>query len=227
MNFRLSIRAFLWQASLAICGLLVLGAAEKPGVIVGKLALPKTAKARHLAVEKYTGSISGKVASPPQRVAGVWLTREGLTAGATPPVRLTQKGYQFGQSLLIVPLGTEVTFPNEDPDYHNVFSLSRSKRFDLGRYKTGERPAPTRTFDKVGLIHLRCEIHEHMQANILVVDSPFFATTDADGNFNLKNIPPGTYTLHAQLDKKTSWIQQVTVRTGKTTSTQPRLTKKR
>ena len=194
-------------------------------MVVGRLELPKAAQGRHLAVEKYTGSISGKVASPPPRVAGVWLTREGLTAASIPQARLTQKGYQFGQSLLIVPLGTTVSFPNEDPDYHNVFSLSRSKRFDLGRYLAGERPAPSMTFDKVGLINLRCEIHEHMQAYILVVDSPYFATTDKDGHFVLKGVPAGSYTLHAQMDKKTTWTDKVTVQMGKTTSAQPILTK--
>ena len=214
----------LWQTCIVVCGLSNLHAAEESGTIVGQLAFPKTVKGRHLAVEKYTGSISGKVTSPPPRVAGVWLTGEGLTAAAIPSARLTQKGYQFGQSLLIVPLGATVSFPNEDPDYHNVFSLSRSKRFDLGRYKTGERPAPSATFDKVGLVNLRCEIHEHMQAYILVVDSPYFATTDEDGNFVLKGVPAGSYTLHAQLNKKIKWTEKVTVRAGKTTSVQPVLT---
>lgn len=153
-----------------------------------------------------------------------------VKASRRPPsrlLRLTQKGYQFGQSLLIVPLGATVSFPNEDPDYHTVFSLSRSKRFDLGRYKTGERPAPSVTFDRVGLITLRCYIHEHMQAYILVVDSPYFATTDEDGNFTLKGVPAGSYTLHAQLDKKTIWTEEVIVCGGEMSSVRPTLTKMR
>ncbi len=196
-------------------------AQDGSGVIVGKLELPESPKRKRVPVEKYAGSISGRVAPPPQRVAGVWLTRQGLTAGNPRDIAFNQKGYQFESSLLIVPLHTTVYFPNEDPDYHNVFSLSRSKRFDLGRYKPGERPPPSVTFDKPGLIQLRCEIHEHMQATVLVVDSPFTTLTDSKGRFQLRGVPSGTYTLHARWDKKTAWRMEVTVIAGRTVTANP------
>lgn len=127
---------------------------------------------------------------------------------------LHQTNYQFAKSLIIISTGTTVFFPNNDPHYHNIYSLSRPKRFDLGRYKASENPASGVLFDKPSFIALRCEIHDHMNANIIVVDSPYFLTTDAKGNFTLKDIPPGRYTLHAQVDRKTAWKVPVQVRAG-------------
>ena len=164
--------------------LLALHAEAAPtGGVTGTIPLPARPRGR-IAVEKYTGTISGKVSPPPPPRAGVWIEGTGTAAPAAPPkIALTQQGYQFAQSLLVVPLRTTVEFPNDDPDFHNVFSLSRTKRFDAGRYKKSERPAPTATFDKAGLVRLQCEIHDHMKAVILVVDSRYFTTTDADGKF--------------------------------------------
>ncbi len=196
------------------------------GTVEGTLILPNRNKGPRIAIEKYTGKISGEVAPKPSPVAGVWLTRKGLSVQNSPPsVRLAQSGYQFSKSLIIVPKNTTVFFPNNDDDYHNVFSLSRANRFDLGRYKKNETPEPSQTFTKTGFIKLRCEIHEHMRAAILVVDSPYVTTTDTNGAFTLKNIPPGTYTLHAQLDKKTKWKVDITVLKKSTTQIPPLKTK--
>jgi len=194
-------------------------AAAGTGTVIGKLELENLPENRRIAVEKYTGKISGKVAPPPPNIAGVWLS--GPKQAATPLPKklvLNQKNYQFGKSLIVIPLGSTVTFPNDDPDYHNVFSLSRGKRFDLGRYKMGEKPAPSVKFEKEGLIKLNCEIHEHMKAHILVVNSKHYAATDSAGNFKLTGIPPGTYTLHGQLDRKHVWKTTVTVASGQTTT---------
>jgi len=96
-----------------------------------------------------------------------------------------------------------------------VYSLSKTKRFDIGRYKKGETPIPKVKFDKTGFIALRCEIHDHMKANIVVVDSPYYTTTDLTGNFSMKNVPAGEYTLHAQVDKKTTWKATIEVKGGR------------
>jgi plastocyanin len=202
---------------LSLILLLALHAEAAPtGAVTGQIPLPARPRGR-IAVEKYTGTISGKVSPPPPPRAGVWLEGPGTNApGAPPRVALTQQGYQFAHSLLVVPLRTTVEFPNDDPDFHNVFSLSRTKRFDAGRYKKSERPAPTATFDKPGLVRLQCEIHDHMKAVILVVDSRYFTTTDASGKFTLTGLPPGNYTLHAQFDEKAKWSAPVTISAGKT-----------
>jgi len=196
---------------LLICVLLFACQAQA-GTVSGTITFPKTKGGKRMAVEKYTGKISGKVARPPAPIAGVWLSRKGLTAPANPkPQTLHQKNYQFRKSLIVVPKGTSVSFPNEDTDYHNIYSLSKTKPFDLGRYRKNEKPSPEITFDKAGLVELRCEIHEHMQARLLVVDSPYFAPTDASGNFKITNVPAGTYTLNAQLNRKKKWSTSVVV----------------
>jgi plastocyanin len=170
-----------------------------------------------IAIEKYTGKISGKVEAPPRPVAGVWLEAPGLRAQPAPKsAAVEQRGYQFANGLMIVALGSSVAFPNSDPDYHNVFSLSKAKRFDLGRYKQDERPAPIVTFDKPGVVRLLCEIHEHMRGTIIVVDSPYFTRTGEDGSFTLTGVPPGAYTLKAWVDEKRTWEQPVTVTARRT-----------
>ena len=198
---------------LAILAVLIIPTAMA-GTVTGVVPLPPRPPGR-IAVEKYTGTISGKVAAPPPPCAGVWLEAPSLSAGPAPArVVLPQLGYQFARSLIVVPRGTAIEFPNNDPDYHNVFSLSRAKKFDAGRYKKNEAPAPVVTFDKAGFVRVQCEIHDHMKAVVLVVDSPWSTVTDAAGKFTLTGVPAGSYTLRAQLDEKTQWSAPVTITTG-------------
>jgi plastocyanin len=171
------------------------------------------AAAAPIAMEKYAGSISGRVNPAPSRIAAVWLEGPSVRPAAPGTARLEQEGYQFRTGLLVVQTGTRVEFPNRDDDYHNVFSLSKTKRFDLGRYRKDESP-PAVTFDKPGVVRLFCEIHQHMRGVVLVVDSPHFTTTDESGRFDLRGVPPGKYTLHAWLDEKRTWQQPVTVESG-------------
>ena len=125
--------------------------AGEGGVIKGRV--PLEGSAVPIAVEKYSGKISGKVASPPRPIAAVWLEAPNLHAPSdAKPIAVEQRGYQFGNWLVVVPVGARVTFPNMDADYHNVFSLSKAKRFDLGRYKPEEKPSPVVTFDKPGVV---------------------------------------------------------------------------
>lgn len=184
--------------------------AAETGTIKGRVPLGGVVVP--IALEKYTGKISGKVEAPPRPVAGVWLEAPNLRARSAAKVAaVEQRGYQFTNGLLIVGLGSEVAFPNLDPDYHNVFSLSKAKRFDLGRYKPDEKPSPVVTFDKPGVVRLFCEIHEHMRGTVIVVDSPYFTRTGEDGSFTLSGIAPGTYTLKAWVDDKRTWEQSITI----------------
>jgi plastocyanin len=114
---------------------------------------------------------------------------------APPPGRavLEQKNEAFSPYVVAVTVGSTVDFPNLDRTYHNVFSLSKPRRFDLGRYPRG-RSRSVR-FDQPGVVRVFCEIHSHMSAFILVFAHRFFATTDAEGRYRIEGVPPGTYTL--------------------------------
>lgn len=128
---------------------------------------------------------------------------------------LSQKQLQFSSSLLPVQVGTAVRFPNLDDEYHNVVSYSKAKTFDLGRYLKTE-PAPVQVFDKPGLVELNCEIHEHMRAYILVLDTPFFTKTDENGRYMLENLPAGEVTVKVWIDRRTLLERPVTLIDGKT-----------
>jgi plastocyanin len=113
------------------------------------------------------------------------------------PQRATmdQRNESFVPHVLAITVGTTVDFPNSDRVYHNVFSLSTVKRFDLGRYPAG-RSRQVR-FDRPGIVRVFCEIHSHMSAFILVFNHRYFAVTAADGRYQIGRVPPGRYTLVA------------------------------
>jgi plastocyanin len=108
---------------------------------------------------------------------------------------LDQKNETFVPHVLAITVGTTVEFPNSDRVYHNVFSLSPTKRFDLGRYAAG-RTRSVR-FDRPGIVRVFCEIHSHMSAFILVFNHRYFAVTAADGRYQIGRVPAGRYTLVA------------------------------
>jgi plastocyanin len=106
---------------------------------------------------------------------------------------LDQRNETFVPYVLAVTVGSTVDFPNSDRVYHNVFSLSKPRRFDLGRYPKG-RSRSVR-FDQPGVVRVFCEIHSHMSAFILVFAHRYFATTDATGRYRIEGVPPGDYTV--------------------------------
>ena len=99
--------------------------------------------------------------------------------------------------------------------YHNVFSLSKPKRFDLGRYARGKSKSVR--FDRPGIVRVFCDIHSHMSAYILVFSHPYFAVVDAEGRYRIDNVPPGTYSLVAWHRGTTTTSQSVTVPDGGST----------
>jgi plastocyanin len=138
------------------------------------------------------------------------------SAASLPPKEIAQKDLTFIPALLPVQVGTKVEFPNLDDTYHNIFSYSPAKRFDLGRYRPEERPVPTQIFDKPGLITLRCDIHEHMRGLILVLNTPYFVMTGADGQFRLSGLPAGRYTLKAWINSRKTLEKPVDLKNGET-----------
>ena len=125
---------------------------------------------------------------------------------------MDQRNETFSPRLLAVQTGTTVDFPNSDSTYHNVFSLSRARRFDLGRYAAGKSKAVR--FDRPGVVRVFCDIHSHMSAFVVVFNHPYFRVTDADGRFRIDNVPPGTYTVVGWYEGDARVQRSVTVAAG-------------
>jgi plastocyanin len=106
---------------------------------------------------------------------------------------LDQRNESFVPPVVAITVGSTVDFPNSDRVYHNVFSLSKTRRFDLGRYPRGQSRSVV--FDRPGVVRVFCEIHSHMNAYILVFAHRFFSVTDAEGRYRIDGIPSGSYTL--------------------------------
>jgi plastocyanin len=131
----------------------------------------------------------------------IWLTPLGTTPA--PPVprqqpyqipQLVQKDKMFHPSLLVIPAGGKVEFPNRDPFFHNVFSLFDGKRFDLGLYESGSTQFVQ--FDKPGISFIFCNIHAQMSAVVIAVNTPYYATSNWRGEINISDVVPGRYEIH-------------------------------
>lgn len=196
--------------------LLALGASvatlRADGAIDGHVPLPRRRTAP-VVNQRYEIVAKAGILSVSPPLAVVYL--EGpfpIAPGAT--AQMAQKDLEFVPSLLPVALNTRVFFPNLDDTYHNVFSYSKAKRFDLGRYLSDERPVPSVVFDTAGLVTLHCDIHEHMRALILVLDTPYFVVTAPDGSFRLAGLPAGHHVLKAWVDSRTTLVRPVDIPDG-------------
>lgn len=205
-------RLFLTCAVLA-AGLTV---AFAQASVEGRVSLPQSRSAP-VVTKRYEIVSKGGVLSPSPPLAVVYLEGSFAKAGPLPTKQIVQKDLTFIPALLPVRTGTRVEFPNlEEDTYHNIFSYSPAKRFDLGRYRPEERPVPSQIFDVAGLVTLRCDIHEHMRALVLVLDSPHFVVTNNDGGYRLTGLPAGRYTLKAWVDSRTTHEKPVELKTGST-----------
>jgi plastocyanin len=140
----------------------------------------------------------GNMHEAPDRRSVVYLDpapRAAFDTREEPRPRLDQRNETFVPHVLPIVAGTTVDFPNSDQTYHNVFSLSKTKTFDLGRYAVGRSKSVR--FDRPGIVRVFCDIHSHMSAFILVFAHRYFALSDSDGGYRLENVPPGTYTVVA------------------------------
>ena len=124
-------------------------------------------------------------------------------------VKLDQRNEAFVPHVLAIVAGTTVDFPNNDKTYHNVFSLSPTKPFDLGRYAAGH--SKSIRFDRPGIVRVFCDIHSHMSAFILVFAHRHFTVTDEEGRYRLDNVPPGTYTVVAWNESAATESRRVVV----------------
>jgi plastocyanin len=123
--------------------------------------------------------------------------------------RMDQRAEQFVPRVVAVTAGTTVDFPNSDKTFHNVFSLSRVRTFDLGRFPPGKTGHVQ--FDRPGIVPVSCDIHSHMSGYVLVFSHPFFAVSDNDGRYEISAVPPGTYSLMVWSELGTAAPRRVTV----------------
>ncbi len=123
---------------------------------------------------------------------------------------IVQKDKRFSPHILPVVAGQKVRFPNYDKIYHNVFSISPVKSFDLGQYKSSEPPKLV-TFEKSGLVPIYCNIHPEMLTYVVVLENTAYTLTDKDGTFRIKDLPPGTYTLNTWLLQAKRVSQEIVI----------------
>jgi plastocyanin len=181
------------------------------GSVKGRVTLAVEVHRRHRSISPYARArySSPQYESPSGEVVNVVLFIEDHPSFTNLPrpsgsFTIEQRGLTFIPRVLPVPVGASVEFPNNDDVFHNIFSLSSTKRFDLGRYPTGQSRSVK--LDKPGIIKVFCDIHAHMSAIIYVLTTPFFTTADTTGGFLLDGIPAGRYLLkawHETLGEKT------------------------
>ncbi|HEX7896476.1 MAG TPA: plastocyanin/azurin family copper-binding protein [Planctomycetota bacterium] len=179
---------------LLACALLVPSPQEASDV-QGKVTLAPGAVPRKRLKVAYKGP--GLAARKPESPAPivVWLEGPSASKAEGKTAEMLQEGLEFRPRVLAVQAGTTVKFPNGDDVQHNVFSYSKPKRFDLGRYPKGE--SKDVVFDQKGLVEISCEVHEHMRGYVLVVEHSWFALAKEDGSYVLPKVPAGKHTLVA------------------------------
>jgi plastocyanin len=168
-------------------------AAARAALIVPMLAWPAVLRA---------GTITGKVelidkgGRKATDLSDVVVYVEGARVKPRPATAtMIMKGKAFNPRVVVVPVGGTVQFPNEDPIFHNAFSVSGDNRFDMELYK---RPkVGSFTFQHPGIVKVYCNIHPQMSAVVVVRDNPLFTKATADGAFSIENVPAGKYTVKA------------------------------
>jgi plastocyanin len=199
------------NAVLGVVPILTLGQTAIDGRVELHKAHPVPVVAKRYEIVSNHGTLATE---PP--LAVVYLDGSFPKSSSERTKQIAQKNLTFLPALLPVQVGTRVEFPNLDDTYHSIFSYSPAKRFDLGRYRSDERPIPSEVFDTAGLVTLRCDIHEHMRGLILVLNTPFFVVTEPDGRFRLSGLPAGRYMLKAWIDSKTIRERPVELKRGET-----------
>ncbi len=205
-NFIPSRLPFFWLVQLVLLMLAVGGTSQlSAGDIKGRVVLKRNDKpgaeiiSRSIIRRYINKRVRRDAEQAQERTPEIVVYLEGdfgtHTNHSRQKVVLDQKQKRFIPHVLPILVGTTVDFLNSDDVYHNVFSFSPARSFDLGRYRKGKSRSVT--FDTPGVVKVYCDIHTHMNAFILVLENPYFTTTDEDGNYVLENVPPGEYTLKA------------------------------
>lgn len=139
-------------------------------------------------------------------------TTSGAASDAPPATVITQRDRTIIPHVTAIRVGTRIDFPNEDDVFHNLFSLSDPRPFNLGRYPPGESRSVT--FDRPGVVRMFCDIHSEMTAVIRILETPWFARPDPDGRFRIRGVPEGPRTIVAWHDQLGADTVEVEVSSG-------------
>jgi plastocyanin len=205
-------------ASAVVCMGTVGPSAEQDAGVRGRVEIGIPITTRRPTAAYPARSVPAPSLAPTSEIKNVVVYLKNAPPRPTTPVHATivQRDETFLPRVIAVPVGSEVSFPNEDHIYHNVFSLSRAKAYNLGRYRQGT--SQTVRFDKPGVVKVFCDIHSHMTATVLVFNHPWFATPDDDGRFQLAGVPPGDRQITAWHERLGDTTVHVRLEAGQATS---------
>lgn len=209
---------------------LLLGAAASAQEISGTILIKKRLTRRSVtpAVSVYQRGMTVKLAQPAEEDPLVYersrvvVYIEGITekqaapATSLSPAEIQQIDRHFMPDLVVIPAGSTVSFPNMDPIFHNIYSLSKAKSFDLGAYDKGETRRVT--FPRPGIVEIYCHLHPNMQATVVVTPSRYYARPDRTGHYQIPNVPPGHYTLVAWHKAAGFFRRSIDVEAGQSTT---------
>jgi len=194
------------------------GQTPDSGTIAGRVTLTTKIKGAALPSTAYPTRAVGthdNRSMPEIKNVVVYLSNVAFRGTLAPmKAELRQEHETFVPHVVAITRGSTVDFPNDDPIFHNVFSLSSAASFDLLRYPQGQ--SRSRQFSKAGIVKVYCHIHSHMSATILVLDHPYFGIPQADGTFDLANVPAGQYTVVGWHERVGERRVPVRVERGKT-----------
>jgi plastocyanin len=192
--------------------------AQQPARVQGRVVIDTPSTARRATSAYPHRRVSPVTLAPASEAKNVVVFLKDAPARAVAPthVGIRQRNETFLPRVVAVPVGSEVDFPNDDPFYHNVFSLSRPRAFNLGRYPKGQTRAVR--FNKPGIVKVFCDIHSHMSAAVVVLNHPWYAIPDDDGRFEIADVPPGDRELVAWHERLGNTTLPVRVEPGRSAS---------
>jgi plastocyanin len=226
MKKSVSIRFERWERFAVLLALVAFAACACAQSVTGTILIKKKLTRKNVtadvsvyqrgtAVKLGRDSQQDPIAYERSRVV-IYLEGPGL-AGSDPatnaPIQIQQVDRRFSPDLAVVPAGSTVSFPNMDPIFHNVYSLSKPKTFDLGNYDKGQ----TRTvlFPKPGIVDIYCRLHPNMAATIVVAPNRWFAQPDRTGKYRIPDVPPGKYTIVAWHKSAGYFRKQIVIEAGR------------
>ena len=193
-------------------------AAQQSATVRGRVVIDIPPGGRRPSSAYPSRAVAQAQLAPPSEVENVVIFLKDAPARAVPARRaaIRQKGVTFLPRVVAVPVGSTVDFPNDDPIYHNVFSLSRARTFNLGRFPRGESRAVR--FDKAGIVKVFCDIHSHMAASVIVFNHPWFTVPDAGGSFEIDDLPAGSQQITAWHERLGDTTMRVRIEPGRAAS---------